>query len=48
MDEVDPISVSNYISYQGLDRAINKATEESVNDIVITFPAIQTITVAIK
>lgn len=48
MDEVDPISVSNYISYQGFERAINEATEESVNDIVITFPEIQTITVAIK
>jgi hypothetical protein len=47
MNEVDPISVSNYISYQGLEKAHFKATEENVNDIVITFPAVQTITITV-
>jgi len=47
MNEVDPISVSNYISYQGFEKAINEATEENANDIVITFPAVRTITITV-
>jgi hypothetical protein len=47
MNEVDPISVSNYISYQGFEKVINEATEENANDIVITYPAVRTITITV-